>query len=464
MKQFYSFIIAALSLATTQNAMAQWKPTSCKYYEKDYNTQKWKHCNYYQYTYDIAGNMIMGKGYVYDADLGEAQVTGPIFDAQVEYTYDATNRLTGYVAKHIDDYNQLKESGSCTIGYDDTDPDIITSFERTGEILTDEDYAPQAYYRKLTRDANGNITQIVISGYFNGELTDVERVTMTYEGNKPVTIKEESKLSDPEDDEGEAQINSKWQTLMELTDIQWESTGKHLYMVITDPFGQYENMTKYISKPYQTIIENADETNWLWFTKIVEGDYRIKSAKYKQHLYGFTITASLSATYDSDGGYELTLNTSSYGMKDIFKKEYTDTYGSFVYTENTYEDDELTDMYKLVVTKDEHGNTTEDIAYDNDGEGDPLEVASSNIFSYAYYEDTDEFASITCGNDKYVYGDFIDVTKQTGIRKIKTDTNAPTSIFDISGCKIGSSLDNLKSRKGLIIVKQDGKVRKMFVK
>lgn len=466
MKKFYPIFIATLLIEASQNAFAQWKPTSGKHYEFSNLYQKWILEEGYQYSYDTAGNMTMMKDYNYEYDDQEDKLEGPFFQGQTEHTYDAQNRLTGYVLKAVDDYGDLREAGSCAITYDETDKDIITSFERTNNIYTLEDYAPEAYYRTITRDANGNITKILISGYLNGELMDIERVTMTYKDNKPITIKEETKLVDVDEDfsEGYGSVSDDWQTFLELTDIEWESTGNHLYLVIQDPFLAYEELTKYVSTPFRTTIESTDETNWLWFTKIVEGDYRIKSATYKQTMYGYTIKASLSATYDSDGGYELTLNASAYGMKEEMKKKYTDKNGSFVYTDNYTEDGELTDMYKLVLTKDEHGYTTEDIAYDNNGEGDPLEVASSNYYSYTYYKDTDEFASITSGNDKYVYDDFIDVTKQTGISKVTADKRYPTSIFDINGRKIGTSLDNLKSHKGLLIVKQGDKTQKMIVK
>lgn len=459
MKHFYSFITAALLMVASQSAFAQWKPTSGKYYDKDYNTQEWVLREGYLYSYDTAGNMTMAKGYTYEADEGEAQVTGPFFQGQAEYTYDATNRLTGYVAKYVDDYGSLREAGSCTIAYDATDTDIITSFERTGTVMTFNDYAPKAYYRQITRDANGNITQILISGYFNNKLMDIERVTMTYKDNKPVTFKEETKLADPDGDdvsEGIGQVTDEWQPLVELTDIEWESTGKHLYLVTQDPYLEYETVTKQFSQPYEGILEHADGTNWLWFTKIVEGDYLIKSATYKQTIYGYTVKASLKATYDNNGGYYLKVNAGETTME--IKKEYTDKYGSYKYIETDTEDGEVDYIYNLTETKDEHGNTTAIYTKDSDDGNIDLDT-----YVYTYDKDTGELTSVTTDDNMYVYGDFIDV--KTGISKVTADSkNYPTSIFDISGRKVGTSLDNLKSHKGLLIVKQGGKTKKMMVK
>lgn len=239
--------------------------------------------------------------------------------------------------------------------------------------------------------------------------------------------------------------------------------GNNIYHIASGAYAIGHISDIIISNPYNTIIEGADETNWLWLTSLVEGEYRIKSGNFKQMVYAFSVSGSISATYDSNGGYDVTLTAASGHLKDEIKKEYTDKNGSFEYNEIYDEYGDL-DLYRLVEIKDEHGNTISSKVYDNDGEGGPLQIADSNETAYTYYEDTDEFTSIAWGDYKYVYSDFIDVTTQSGISSTTINENAPTSIFDMSGRQVGTSIDNLKSHKGVFIIKQGNSTRKVIIK
>ena len=190
------------------------------------------------------------------------------------------------------------------------------------------------FYKKVERDADGNVTYLEIQAPYGGKLDPMERYTYTYdEATKRMTGYRYEKLAYDADNE-----DFVWQTAQLLDNITWQTTdGQTL--------GTYEDWTSGSNR-----IASAD---------IIDPDTEEK-------------IASLAVTYGSDGGFTETITYDDEPEVVITTLKYTDANGSLVTTGQDYYDldgdgiitaDEVAMYDKEVVTCDAHGNVTLDASY-----------------------------------------------------------------------------------------------------
>lgn len=177
-------------------------------------------------------------------------------------------RLTT-VAESEDD--EFENSSKLEREYDPIVTSFITSNKQ--DIWMDGDWNPSnCYTQTVTRNSDGNVTEVVRAVLFNGIYDPINRLVIEYGSDgKPVAITEYDLTYDY------ATSEYAWECSLSMTDIEWESCNGQIVSADADIFSGENRMKKYT-------MEQDDETMLV----VVEYD-------------GDDFTATATATEEEDG-------------------------------------------------------------------------------------------------------------------------------------------------------------------
>lgn len=396
-------------------ATAIMRPAS--YTEFMYNGEDWEEMATINCKYDSRGNLIE-ESYTFD-DV--ATVTA--------WTYDENNQVTSKLV--TEDGEPLEKM---TYTYDPVIKGFYT--ERMGYDYDGEAWAENFYCVKneITRDADGNITEMMRSMPMDGEFIPAYKSVWKYDP----TTKQATEFAYYAYNTEDAEPAWELYNLNEYKDIEWVKTNGQL------------------------VSENMAE--------LVAGDNMLKKCAvyYDGEPDGF-ITVDYAA--DNSGDYILknTFNDMSVGSSR--QLETIDANGSFRVTDTEYFDDKYNFFetpvyqYREESIKDEHGNVIMENAYEA-LEGGEFERTDSYKCDYTYdsagnviemvesFYDPDEDDYLP--EMKTVYGEYNDVS--AGIGSIIADDNAPVEYYNLQGIKVANP------ESGLYIRRQGKTVTKVIVK
>ena len=363
-----------------------WRPATETVYT--YVNGSWVIDETIQNTYDFEGRVIRAVG----TDHGETTVT--------TYTYDengkVTERSTATLENGIETVTQVT-----TYTYDSRITDFITSMIRKSNYngIWNED----GYKRPVTRNADGNVTNVDIYVPYNGEFDHTEQTIISYNGNTAETFTKKALKYNG--------ISFYWQTGTEAKNIQWENTD-----------GQ--------------IVDD--------FSSLVLGANRIRRAEmyYEGEPDGFRIVSYPEPDKPDFIALETGIDESEIYERHTYTE--TDSYGSFTETiARPYNNTEM----KLIGTYDSRGNLISHEEYDTeDGE---TSLVQGEKYEYTYDETTGQpteiiFYGLDPDTDyttytpiyKSVYSSFVDTADAPTIAGDTPD--APVRYFNLQGIETAS--------------------------
>lgn len=406
---------AARKAAKAAGADAIMRPGS--YTEHMHNGEDWEEMATIYCKYDNCGNLIE-ESYTFD-DIATVTVM----------TYDDNNMLTSKIT-----YEDDEPMDKMTYKYDPIIKDFYV--ERMGYDYDGEDWAENFYCVKneITRDADGNITEMMRSMPMDGEFIPAYKSVWKYD---PTTKQATEFAYYAYNTEGAEPTWELYEGLL-YKDIEWQKTDGQL------------------------VSENMAE--------LVEGDNLLKKCAvyFDDELDGYITVDYIN---ENTGDYFLrnTLNDETVGSSR--QVETIDANGSKRTIDSEYFDDQYNfyadPVYqgKVETIKDDHGNVVLEAMYEavDGGEFELMDAvkyditydADGNITEHveSYYDaDADDYMP----SSKIVYGDYDDVS--AGIGSIIADDNAPAEYYNLQGIKVANP------ESGLYIRRQGKTVTKVIVK
>ena len=420
--------LAALARAESLNKH-EYKPQHQIEYALNDDTQEWEKSAEYTNTYDANGRLT-----VQLMDDG-ATIT------RTEYTYNKDNNITLM-------QSSVSEDGGSTFTpsekreqtYDEFVPNLVIEKKRfewdNNAWITNGD----AYKRTIKRDADNNVTSLVISVPYNGEYEDTKRITNTFDSDtkKADTFKYE------ELDYNDDHTALEWEVTEQLKNMTWHKTNGQL----VSEYGDWIN--------YGNELEEAS----VYFNE--DG---------QEYLGG-----QIAVKYDDNGGFNETIDYSVlYPGKDVTSLTYTDDNGSYVYENEYYEadkdaegvtEDDLQEHSKSVAQYDDHGNLVLEINSELNEDGTDLEITDGTKYDYTYDNTTDAEKEVVVSMFDYDSKEYLPFMKivtdaYTDITGIHQATNkaetATTQIYNLQGIRTNST-----ASRGVYIIRQGNTVKKVI--
>ena len=393
---------------------------------------------YHEEEYAYENNEYVKKSeaqYTYDTNGKELTflTTSSTSTNYTTYVYDAEGRLVSSINQYADAGQPLVNQTKREFTYDPIIKDYKTASTQYEWNGSDWQLVGNGYTwkRHITRDANGNITQILTTTYFNGEYKDHHRTTLTYN---------EAGKADSWKYEEIAYVGGvlAWDLFYTMTDMEWHKTDGQITATEPDDFFEGTNL---LSKGTYT---QGSDINTL-------------SAEYGDNGYNSIVLGS-----DGIGQTREYTNTDDNGSYVVINTNCTDANGDGKITT-----EELGDRFKSVITYNTYGKCESELYYYNDEldggieytmtYGDYTTVPEVWIAS-EYNPDTNAFEPFI----KLVRSDYRDVTVNGAVDTIvANNANAPIEIYTIQGVRVNSDINKLDA--GIYIKKQGNKVTK-FIK
>ncbi len=358
-----------------------WRPATETIYT--YRNGSWFLEETIQKTYDEAGRVIR-----------EVSTSGK--DSYVTtYTYDengkVTERVEGDIVNGIETPTQIT-----SYTYDSRVTSFITSMIR--KTTYNGNWTEDGYKRPVTRNSDGNVTNVDIYVPYNGEFDHTEQTIISYNGATADTFTKKSLKYNG--------LTFYWQTGTEAKNIQWENTDGQ---IVGD------------------------------FNDLVLGANRVLSAEmyYEGDPDGFRIVSYPDPEKPDFVALETGLDQNEIYERHTYTE--TDSYGSFIETiDRLYNNTEM----KLIGTYDSHGNLISHEEYDT--EDGTTTLVQGEKYDYTYDEATGQpteivFNGLDPDNDystytpiyKSVYTSFVDTASAP---EIGGDTpDAPVRYFNLQG-------------------------------
>ncbi len=424
---------AATRLATLARAenlnKHTYKPQHQIEYALNDDTQEWEKSAEYTNTYDADGRITMQL-----MDDG-ATIT------RTEYTYDKNSNITVM-------QSSVSEDGGLTFTpnekrdqtYDEFVPNLV--IEKTRYEWNNDAWQTtgDAYKRTIQRDADNNVTSVIISVPYDGKYDDTKRITNTFNPNskKADTFKYE------ELDYNDDYTALEWGVTQQLKNMIWHKTNGQL----VSEYGDWIN--------YGNELEEAS----VYFNE--DG---------QEYLGG-----QIAVKYDDNGGFNETIDYSVlYPAMDVTSLTYTDDNGSYVYETEFYEadedaegvtEDDLQEHSKSVAEYDDHGNLVLESNSDLNEDGTDLEITDGTKYDYTYDNTTDAEKEVVVSMFDYDSKEYLPFMKivtdaYTDITGIQQTTNkdetAPTQIYNLQGIRTNST-----ASRGVYIIRQGNTVKKVI--
>lgn len=387
----------------------------------DYDNGVWNEEGRAEYSYDTKGSVT---SVVTNYGIEQERAT---------YTYNADGNLTEQlVQESLDGGQTWLNEDRIVVEYDA----VLTSQPvRYEEQTWDEATSAwtlddgSCYKYDITRDAQGRVTQVLLSTVPDGgrAYVDYSRDSYTYGSDGKITASTSESFED-----------GVWSTTYSFSNMQWYATDNQ-------PTGSFDT--------------------WC------EGNNVVKSADVS--VSG--LPGTLVNTLQDDGSYTLDIDLGI--MLVSLKKTVTDQFGSSVmemamymdYTgSGNYNDNNLMTYMKEEIKFDSHGNMLLDELWANaygtveqldgvktDYSYNPENDAVSEIVDYDWDSSTGYVPETKLVTEEYTY------VLSSGINAPEsTADNAPTAVYSLAGVKVGTSLSGLPT--GIYIVKKGAKAVKVI--
>lgn len=429
MKRITLFATALLCTAVLMAQTTDPIIRSCseEYYE--YGTDGWIKIAAMQRTYDTAGN------------LYQQVKTEDALTERRTFTHDAEGRQTSVVIEHdTEGWGEYLPSQKIVDGYDPIAKEfnVVHAKYIWDQVEQDWVMTDGSNFRDVERDANGNITSIIIKSYFThvAAIVPHTKTTITYNAEGKA---ESYSIQSASDHDATTGVTT-WGRANTYKNIEWENTDGQLYQDV-----------------------NA----------MLIGPNRMK---YAEQYMGNTHRATISVTYEpGTKNFESVIDYVAQVRREVHTYKELDANGSYIETIVTYtdknEDGKLSDdegrTNYIERYYDEHGNELSYIEYVND-----VQDAGSK-FTYTYDADgnlvemvgekwmpTYNATGVLVSSEyvkaqRIVYGDYQNVN--TSIATALSHDGA-LQVYNLHGTLVATSTDNLPA--GLYIVRQGGKTYK----
>ena len=393
--------------------------------EYEYFEGVWeKLCDYY-YEYDKRGNAL-----VTTSDDGETK-------NRTTQTYNSDNLFVEKVEEVAEDGTNFVNSTRQTRKFDSKEKNLVVELQSFQWMNDQWEKYGNGNKRDIARDAQGNVTEVVISTWYLDNYSPVLKQTVTYNDRGLAGTWRQDAMTE----------TSEWKEELTLNDIEWFKTDGQ---ITSDNF-----------------MDFFAGNNCLKSAKVTEGTVQTGTIKAKYDESGATNNRTVELTYLPTSADEVL-------GQDVYTYAYTDNNGSMTITQNYYEDadgdktfsaGELLETYVTTVTYDAHGNMTLLESTENGelGEGEKYEYvydeqtgALKESLVYMLNYDTMEYEPMM----KIVADQFVDVTSDASVEEINAAKNAVKEVYTLQGVKVGNSIDNLPS--GVYIVKEGADVEKVI--
>lgn len=389
---------------------------------------EWELGSTYELTYDENGNILQEL-----LDDGETLL-------RTTNTWNANGKLTEEIQAVSEDGGETFTNSSRRVQtYDSYFPELtLTKYKYNWDTnLKRWLETGDSFRRKVTRDADNNVTGLTLAVPYNGAYDIITRITNTFDPDtkQAATHKTEGLTSDGED-------GFVFETDFYLKDMKWLKTNGQL---VSAP----DEWMSYGNKLSSATIYNDDET----------------------------VDGTLNYTYNADDEGYLEVAQSTDGT--VFERtelKFTDNNGSYEFVSETYKAAEagaeptLSEGTKEVSKFDDKGNlilsegfewNPETQAYDQT-EGTRYEItydeeiptAEKEVISYMYDFDAQDYVM---PDMKLTFSDYVKVS--TGINSVVKNAdaaNAPAVYYDLQGIR------TLNPTHGVYLMKQGGVVRKVI--
>lgn len=405
---------ARKSILKTEASAALWRPSSQTEYF--YEDGEWIDAGTSTFTYDSRGNAV------------EERMDDEDGFYRVSTEYNENNRPVSIVATYSEDGETWQNESKRTYVYDP----IVTGYftERMGYDWEEDTWVKNYYCETnvITRDAGGNIIEIVKSLPFGEEMYPAYKAVWNYD---LATGKANEFLYYQNTNFGEPV----WELYdgVSYGNIVWENTDGQMTGSELSAFMTGANRIKSCEVMYE------GETDGHVFVEYTEGkpnDYFVKETYVDPTIVGVTESYE---TIDDNGSFRVSIC------------EYFDEDG------NPTEEP----VYSVVttVTNDEHGNAVKQVDemtyegetesaesyadYTYDANGNVMEV----VMSY-YDEELDEKVP----ESKTVFGEYVDAS--AGVANIAVETAAGFKVYNLQGMpvNVGGAKDLNTLPAGLYIV------------
>lgn len=392
-----------------------WRPSTQFVSEWNPDDETWEESAKYLTTYDKEGRILT------DEIVSLLEGEGNTFTT---YEYDEYGMPVSKLVQFAEDGSDFTNYSRTVRQYDPIVHSCIIS--NTESLWRDDAWQEMGncYRREVTRNAEGNVTEVVIKTLYMGEYEASQRLSIEYgEDNKASRIVSYVLTTDYD---GEFV----WEPEMEYKDIVWHHTNGQI--LSADDVSTAENGIS------SCVVMDADGEN------IVTVEYPDDKGSFNSRLVYDMGELNVSLTYvDSYGSYD-------YSQTEIYREEGEEDYS---YTS--------VERYRV----NEYGLETEVFAGEAEGDEEimPTDWMKGEIESNAEYGYPDLFTvtSYDPYEDEFfnmVQIRFEDYSNVAGINGVPEDNStAPVEYFNIQGIRVQGELT-----PGLYIRKQGSEVTKIM--
>ena len=365
--------------------------------------EEWEDIEKYESTYDASGNVLV--------EINSSMFPDEPFASKTLNEYNADGQVAVKTVMNAEDGVTFENSEKTERQYDSRLTSVITDNAVFFWNGGDWDIAGNTYQRHITRNADGNITRVVIAVFYNGIYDPTQQLDIEYGDDKQASKITSSYLTT---DDG---VEFYWVTGEEYTDIVWKQTDGQI--VSTEALLTQANAIK----SCKIIDEDGDET-------ALTVDYTDNQGSYKAEMTAVFdgVLAKKTVEYtvvDAYGSYDLT-ESEAYGEGDE-----VETYKAV----ERYRVDAYGLELEIYASESENGAPAELMQWskgrvDYDPEyGYPLEYVLSD-----YDFDAEESYDVY----KVQYSNYIDAAN--GVEDIAVDnSSAPVELFNLQGVRVDAA-------------------------
>ncbi len=375
----------------------------------------WELADSHKLTYDAAGRVLTDETTSYE----EGEIMG--YTREVRTYTDGFPYYATRTVSSSEDGTEWENSQKVERTFDSRLTNVVTA-NRDYQWFNEEwTLMGNNYNREITRDANGNITNVTIAVLFQGAYDPTMKLDIEYgEDGKAKTIRESALTYD---------FNA-WQEGAYLTDIVWDRTDGQIYDIESLFIG-----------------ENRIKSCRVRVDGDIMGDLTVD---YSGNLNSYQVT--VTAADDSGERLDALIDYVDYGN------------GFNTFTRTTYSggDETINHTTEVGELYDHFGLLTHSIYKEND------ETISQTQGIVTYEEehgcpDTYEVQELDPESGEFVpatrieYSDYVDVAGVEGIAADSAD--APAEYYDLRGVRI-----DRPTQSGIYIRRQGADVTKILVK
>lgn len=165
----------------SKNAKEHWKP-GCAIYST-FNGITWREKGKYTFTYDGEGHTL--------TELQEnldKNDSGIVNFALYTNRYDEMGRLMSSTLEVGDSQSEMEPYQRTSVKYDPVLPYVVTEQISETYIGSEWLFNEQTYRRNITRNDNGDITDMIASTWYDDDFLEVEHFHASYDGRRPTDL------------------------------------------------------------------------------------------------------------------------------------------------------------------------------------------------------------------------------------------------------------------------------------